>query len=121
MYKSSFIITREDSTRFNQIKGKNMVAFFRNEDLYRINVTGNGETIYYTIDEGEIVGVNQALCSDIIIYLENDEISKISFLVKPNGVMTPPDDENPENLKLEGFRWLDSFRPINKWDIFIWE
>lgn len=121
MYNSAFIITQEDSIRFNQIKGKNMIAFFRDDDLYRINVTGNGETIYYTIDEEEIIGVNQALCSDIIIYLENEEISKISFLVKPDGIMTPPGDEDPENLKLEGFSWLESFRPLNKWDIFKWK
>ncbi|MCK4700786.1 MAG: organic solvent tolerance protein OstA, partial [Bacteroidales bacterium] len=121
MYNSAFIITQEDSIRFNQIKGKNMIAFFRDDDLYRINVIGNGETIYYTIDEEEIIGVNQALCSDIIIYLENEEISKISFLVKPDGIMTPPDYEDPENLKLEGFSWLESFRPISKWDIFKWK
>jgi len=121
MYNSAFIITREDSTRFNQIKGKNMTAFIRNDELYRINVTGNGETIYYTMDEEEIMGVNQALCSDIIIYLENEEISEISFLVKPDGIMTPPDDEDPVNLKLEGFSWLELFRPLNKWDIFKWK
>jgi lipopolysaccharide export system protein LptA len=121
MYNRAFIITQEDSIRFNQIKGKNMIAFFRDDDLYRINVTGNGETIYYTIDEEEIVGVNQALCSDIIIYLENEEISKISFLGNPDGIMSPPDYEDPENLKLEGFSWLESFRPLNKWDIFKWK
>lgn len=121
MYNNAFIITQEDSIRFNQIKGKNMIAFFRESNLYKIDVTGNGETIYYILDEGEIMGVNKVLCSDIIIYLENGEINKISFLDKPDGIMTPPDDEDPENLKLDGFNWLELSRPLNKWDIFKWK
>ncbi|MCH7657796.1 MAG: hypothetical protein IIB05_05705 [Bacteroidetes bacterium] len=98
-----------------------MIAFFRESNLYKIEVTGNGETIYYILDEGEIMGVNKVLCSDIIIYLENGEINKISFLDKPDGIMTPPDDEDPENLKLDGFNWLELSRPLNKWDIFKWK
>lgn len=121
MFNNSFIITREDSIRFNQIKGDDMVAFFRENELYRINVKGSGETIYFSKEDEEIIGINQAICSNIIIFIEDKEISQISFLVKPDGIMNPPDDKDPSELKLDGFRWLGSFRPLSRWDIFEWE
>ncbi|GAH68303.1 unnamed protein product, partial [marine sediment metagenome] len=49
--KSSFIISKEDTSKFNQIKGKNMVCHFRDNELYRIDVKGNGQTVYYPVDE----------------------------------------------------------------------
>ena len=58
----------------------NLIGFFRKNKLARINVNGNGQTIYYLKDEGELIGVNKAESSNIIIYLNNHICNCIYFI-----------------------------------------
>ena len=116
---SSFIISQKDTTVFNQMKGKRMVCFFRDNKLYKINVSGNGQTIYYPEDDdNEFIGMNKAECSDLIIFLDEGDIDRINFLTKPDATMYPL-QEAPENEKiLKGFKWHGQERPRKKEDIF---
>ncbi|MBK7855861.1 MAG: hypothetical protein IPJ79_14115 [Bacteroidetes bacterium] len=44
---AAFMTSYEDSARYNQVKGKTMMGFFENNELYKIDVNGNGQSIYY--------------------------------------------------------------------------
>ena len=121
MISSSFIISQSDSIRFDQIKGKNMTGYFINNRLVRVEVKGNGQTIYYAKDQEELIGINRAESSDLIIYLKNNKIDRINLILAPKATLYPPDDtENIETI-LKGFIWLEKFRPASKEDIFVWE
>lgn len=121
MHKSAFIVSQEDSSRFNQIKGKDMIGYFRDGELYIIDVIGNGQTIYYAIENNEIVGVNQAESSNITIHIKNKKIYRIKMITKPDGILNPLDEVTENELFLKGFSWLDKDRPKTKWDIFRWK
>lgn len=118
LYNSSFITSQEELTLFNQIKGKNMICHFRNNQLYQIDVNGNGQTVYFPKDDNEIAGVNLSECSNIKIFLENNEVSRINFYTKPVGAMYPLEQAPENKLKLKGFDWQFELRPKNKHDIF---
>ncbi|MBN1180786.1 MAG: hypothetical protein JXB49_00765 [Bacteroidales bacterium] len=120
LYAASFIVAMEDSIRFNQIKGKNMVGYFRDNELYKVYVTGNGQTIYFPKDEEELIGVNKAESTDLIIYFKENKPDKIYFLNNPVATLYPPDDLPKADLYLNNFRWLDKYRPKSKEDIFVW-
>lgn len=121
----AFIISQADSIRFNQIKGRKMTGFFNDNDLRKVLVEGNGQTLYYAVEESndtltpqKILGVNWAECSNILIFIGENEIERISFLTKPNMTLYP-DHKLPDNKKsLEGFRWEVGLRPNKKSDIF---
>lgn len=115
---NSFIIQEFDSTKYNQIKGKNMVGYIRDQQLYQIDVNGNGQSIYYPADDKELIGVNKAESSNIVIYLSENRIKRITFVGKPVGVMNPLMDVVPEDTMLEGFNWREAERPRSKHDIF---
>jgi len=117
--QSAFIITQEDTTKFNQIKGREMTGFLKNNKLYKVEVYGNGETIYYTKDDKKIVGVNKAVSSNLIIKLQNNQVAKINMMTDPEGTLSPLD--RAEDVKLKGFKWLENHRPGSKKDIFKWE
>lgn len=119
--KSAFIASQEDSVRFNQIKGKEMVGYFRNNDLYLIDVKEEGKSVYFTKDNDKLIGVNKAECQNMKIYLHQNKVKKIIFLKSINGTLHPMDNEANVELKLSGFNWYTQFRPKNKQDIFIWE
>ena len=117
MYRSSFIISQEDPGKYNQIRGKNMTGFFREGRLYRIDVFGNGQTIYFVRDGEEIVGVNRVESSDIRIFVKDNKIERIRLLTMPDGILNPPGETPPEELKLKGFAWYDDIRPRDKNDV----
>jgi lipopolysaccharide export system protein LptA len=109
---NSFVVSIDTLKNFNQIKGRDMEAFFNEGDISNINVYGNGESIYFPLEnDSVIVAMNRILCSDIYIYFEENQLSSIKFDVKPEGKFIPPHEITPENTKLDGFAWRVEERP----------
>jgi hypothetical protein len=118
LYNSAFITSKVDSLRYDQVKGRSLTGYFKDNELYKIDVNGNGESIYYLVDGEEIVGVNTTRCSSIEIYVENGKIIEIFERQSPEGVIDPPLITPGSNLLLPGFNWFDSIRPKKILDIF---
>lgn len=116
--KNSFIISKQDSGQFDQIKGKEMIAYVVNQELSSINVNGNGQTLYYAREEEEIIGLNRAESSKISIQFLDGKIHKIIFRKAPEGELKPLLGLTEEAKRLSGFDWKSNIRPINKNDIF---
>jgi lipopolysaccharide export system protein LptA len=105
MIGNAFLIAREDSTKYNQIKGRDMFGKFYENELRKIFVKGNGQTVYYAYDENQkMIGVNRADCSNLIIRIENSEVKRVTFLTKPNATLYPPGQIPKGELFLKGFR-----------------
>ena len=123
MNNNAYIISQYDSLRFNQIKGKKMIGHFIENDLRKIDVNGNGETIYYIKDDedGSLSGVNKAECSDMAIYINENKVEKLKMFKKPSGIMHPPKEVNPADMLLKDFEWFKDYRPQNADDIFVWK
>ncbi len=122
MYDSAFVISEEDDLGYNQIKGRQAVGHFRDNDLWRIDVFGNGETLYYVREEdGTLVGINKALSSDIVMFVEDRVVTGIHFLSRPDAQMFPPGELSREEQLLRHFQWMDHRRPKEKEDIFVWQ
>jgi lipopolysaccharide export system protein LptA len=120
MLNSAMIIGKEDTLRFNQVKGKKMIGFFSGGMLRHINVNGNGQTIYFAKDGDELLGMNKAEATNLVIYLKEKKMTRLVFLVKPTGTMFPIDKIDPKEMMLKGFKWLDEYRPLTRDDIFVW-
>jgi len=118
MQSTAFIVSEEDTSRYNQIKGKNMTGFFSDNKLYRINVDGNSQSIHYAKDDEEVIGINKSESSNIVILLEDQKVSQIKFLVKPDQKLHPPGDLPRNEALLKDFKWLKEERPQSKFDIF---
>jgi lipopolysaccharide export system protein LptA len=119
LYNSAFITSEVDSLRYNQIKGRSLTGYFKDNKIIKIIVDGNGEAIYFLTDGEEITGVNNNVkCSTIEILFENGKISEINEYQNPEGSVDPPDQNKPETLRLDGFSWHADLRPKNKNDIF---
>jgi lipopolysaccharide export system protein LptA len=121
--KDAFIASQADSTHYNQIKGREMTGYFREGQLYKVDVNGNGETVYFIKEESsdgdKDVGMNKVICSDITIYIDSSKVKLIKFMDVPSGVMHPQDKIPQEDMVLKGFNWDESGRPFRKEDIFI--
>jgi len=116
--RNSFIISKQDSNMYDQIKGKDMVGYIINNKLNNIEVDGNGQTLYYARDKQQIIGLNRAESSKISIRFRDGEIHSISFLKAPEGELKPLHELTEEEKKLKGFDWKIYLRPLSKYDIF---
>jgi len=122
--KNSFIISEAIPGKYNQIKGKRTVGYFEDNELYRIDVFGNGQIIYFPTEQKEeqtsISGLNRVDCSDVSLQVSNNEIVKVSLLTKPSGALHPMSKAQEREFTLEGFFWDTSQRPMSREDIFFW-
>jgi lipopolysaccharide export system protein LptA len=107
-----------DSTRFNQIRGKNMTGYLKENKLYKIDVIGNGQTIYYAKNSKQKnFGVNRADCSDLRIFIEDNKINSITLLKEPDGTLYPIKQLAVRELRLKGFMWYAERRPRSKLEL----
>lgn len=109
---NSFIITQDTVKNFNQIKGRNMTAFFKDGSMDKLYVYGNGESIYFALEnEVDVVGMNKIFCSDMIIRLIDNKVDNITFYTNPDAVFIPPHELLEPETRLPGFRWRLEERP----------
>ena len=120
LYKTGMIIAPHDSTHFNQIKGTQMTGYLRDNDLYKVDVFKRAQTLYFPIDDNEIVGVNKGESNDLTIYLKDRAIKRLVYRSQPQSDMYPIDNMAEADMRLGGFVWYDDIRPKSPTDIFIW-
>ncbi|OQX79731.1 MAG: hypothetical protein B6D64_04335 [Bacteroidetes bacterium 4484_276] len=124
MTNLSFIISTDkfDIEKFNQIKGRDMVGYFEDNELNKINVQGNSETIYFVREEdGALIGINKALASNMSIIIGDRQLTDIFYYDKPDAHLIPESSYPEQELKLKNFKWLGTQRPNNRYDIFKWD
>ncbi len=118
LYNTAFVTSEVDTFRYNQTKGRSLTGYFKNNELFKIDINGNGEVIYYLLDNENVAGRNQTKCANIEIYVEKNKISEIYEFGNPEGFIDPPSIQLPDTIRLAGFMWLDTLRPKKKSDIF---
>ena len=113
---NSFVISQDTSKNYNQIKGRKMIADFKAGKLAKVFVNGNGESIYFAIDEktGTLTGMNNVTCSNITIRFKEGKVNSISFIKQPDGNFIPPHELEEENTRLQDFKWRADERPLKK-------
>ena len=103
-----------DTAYYNQVKGKEMISFFENGKVYRNDVNGNAQTIYYLQEEegADVTALMYIESSAITFYLDDGSIDKISYKQNPEYVLYPMEmvPESQER-KLQGFDWQEDRRP----------
>ncbi len=103
-----------DTAHYNQVAGKEMTSFFRDNQIYRNDVNGNVRTIYYMQedDSPEITLMAYIESGDMTSYIENQQIVGITYRGNPSYIFYPI-DKIPETqaTKLEGFKWEADRRP----------
>lgn len=120
MLQNAFAASLADSGMFNQARGKNMYGYFTNNELTRMEIAGNGESIYYAKDEhGGFIGVNKAVCSNMVLYFDTArKVDRIYFITQPDATLYPLSAFPAEESKLRNFVWLEALRPKSKEDLF---
>ncbi|HEY9045664.1 MAG TPA: OstA-like protein [Ohtaekwangia sp.] len=113
MIANSFVISQDTLINFNQVKGRRMTTFFKNQKIDHVEVIGNGESLYFALDEktNASMGMNKIICSNITIRFKEGKVNNLSFYVKPEASFIPPHELKIEDTKLKGFSWRGKEKP----------
>ena len=108
-------VAQIDTAHYNQVAGKEMIAFFNeNNEIYRNDVNGNVQTIYYMQDEGtaDVTMMAYIESGDMTAYIENRQLKGITYRTNPTYYFYPI-DKIPEDRekRLKGFGWHENRRP----------
>lgn len=110
---------------YNQIAGKKIVAYFKNNDLLKSVVTGNAQTIFFPEDETKTdslltrkrMGMNRLYASQLVIYIDSNQLTGITYEDQPDGAFYPLEKINREELFIPNFNWKNALRPRSLDDI----
>ena len=111
---SPMMVSELDTLHYNQVAGKQMTAYFRDNAIYRNDVNGNAQTIYY-MQDGEppqITGVGVIESGDCSFYIEDKQVITIVYRKDPDWNIYPMDKiPADQELYLKGFKWEGARRP----------
>ncbi|MBQ2290938.1 MAG: hypothetical protein II248_02040 [Paludibacteraceae bacterium] len=117
---NAIAIKQEGLKEFNQLAGKEMLAFMRDGDIHIVEVKGNAETVFYPEeDDGSYLGINRTQSSFVKVFFENREIQHVLFTTATTGVLIPLDQALEEEKFLVTFFWAEEERPHQPQDIFL--
>lgn len=108
------MVTEIDTAYYNQISGKEMTAWFAENEIYRHDVNGNVETIYFLQDEpGSPVNNMLVIQSgSASFYIEQKQIVTMTYRNENDYVIYPMNNiPATQELFLKEFKWIPERRP----------
>ena len=108
-----------DSTKFNQLKGRKITAFFANNNIERLFVDGNAENLVFSVNDktNRITEMFHDRGARIKVYMENKKIIDYKTIKKVDQKVYPFKMVTAENEVLSGFIWRPQDRPKSKEDL----
>jgi lipopolysaccharide export system protein LptA len=112
MFNNSFIISQDTLKNLNQIKGRDMIAFFNKGNIRQVDVNGNGESIYFALEgDTAMTGMNKSVSSDLVLKFQDKKLQTITFLTNPDMAFIPPHELKEPDKRLRGFKWRPEEQP----------
>lgn len=124
--QNCMLVQQLDTICYNQVKGKNMVVYFKKGDPTYADVLANSQMCYYVTEDDTVantqylIGVNVGLSTDMRVYFKDREPCRVVASGNPD-MHTYPVKKLPDEWKrLKGFRWESARRPRHFRDVFVW-
>jgi lipopolysaccharide export system protein LptA len=119
---NSFVLQYDTLEYYNQVSGKNMIAYFKDDSIEIVDVLGNAQSVYFARDENNnLVGVNLGSSSDMRVDFNSEGVSNIVYLGRPKASLNPIKKVSKRALYLRNFKSYDYWRPKNRYEIFDFE
>jgi lipopolysaccharide export system protein LptA len=117
---NGFVITQDTLFNSNQMKGRTLNGYFKDGQISRLDIDGNGESLYFALEGDTLTqGVNKTLSATIKLRFADGVITRVTYGVKPDGRFTPFQNLDEETSRLTGYNWRIEEKPSME-DIIAW-
>jgi lipopolysaccharide export system protein LptA len=115
LFANAFAIQQDTVQDYNQVKGRNMIAYFRRSQMARIDVLGNAESLYFTLEgDTTMSGMNKSFSASMTLRFADNKIKQLTWLTNPEASYTPVHELKVADKELKGFRWRPNERPTRR-------
>ena len=112
MHPDAFIIQQDSIKGFNQVKGKQLTAYFKGKAIDYLHNQGNAESLYWLRDDdGSLIGVNFSQAAEMNIKMKNKQISTIRYYKDIKETLYPEEQLKDDMEYLDGFLWQSDIVP----------
>ena len=119
VFENSFLVNSTEEGIYNQVKATRMDGFLHEGIIDSVKANGSAESIYFVQDDDSAYsGINQTVSDAMDVYFKKSELQKIIFRSAVKGTLWPISQKRPSEMRLEGFKWLESRRPKTKYELF---
>lgn len=108
------MVSMIDTAYYNQISGKEMTAWFENNEIRRHDVNGNVETVYFLQDSPEepVNSVFVVRSGTASFYMEQKQVVSMTYREQNEYTMSPIEKvASMDELFLKEYKWLPERRP----------
>ncbi|MDN4753503.1 OstA-like protein [Porphyromonadaceae bacterium W3.11] len=117
--ENAFASNQLDEKYFDQMRGREMMAYFSDNKMDSLWTDGNSEAIYISLSPDSVPQeLTRTQSSKIFMLFENEEIVKIKMTPKTAARMTPVFLLESDQLTFPDFVWFPEGRPTGFQDIF---
>lgn len=116
--ENPIMVSEVDSSYYNQVTGKTMTAYFSNNEIYRNDVDGNVQTIYFQREDEKSAIVTEFVYlegASASFYIENRDVVAITYRNDVPLELYPialiPEDQMQ---RLPNFKWVPELRPTRE-------
>lgn len=115
MKNKAFAILTDTLLNYNQMKGRKMTAYFADGKISRLDIDGNGESLYFALEGDTLTqGINRILSATIKLDFINGSVTRAKFEIRPDGKFLPVQNLTDEVSQLDGFSWRIEEKPTMK-------
>ncbi|MDO7886424.1 OstA-like protein [Hymenobacter cheonanensis] len=123
LFSNAFAIQEDTVLDYNQVKGRNMIAYFRRSQMARIDVLGNAESLYFTLENDSsrsgisksyMSGMNKSFSASMTLRFVDNKIKQLTWVTNPDASYTPIHELKATDKELKGFRWRPTERPTRR-------
>ncbi|MDD4820538.1 MAG: OstA-like protein [Flavobacteriales bacterium] len=121
IHQNAFIVNQDKNNplQYNQLCGTIIKGKVINDDLRRVHIVGNAQTLYYSYDDKNIlVGVNKSVASRMMVMMRNSKVERIRFFKSPTGEILPLEEVRDEAKFLKGYILREDERPHSAEEIW---
>ena len=114
MITNAWLISRQDSTHFNQIKSTEMLGYFRDNQLYRFDALGGVSAIFYMTDENVITTINVKESRSMTASIKDGNAQRLLYMESIKSDAYPVGELPAEKQRLKDFKWRGDERPVSR-------
>jgi hypothetical protein len=118
LIENAYIISQEDSIHFDQVKSTEMVAYFRDNDVYRFDALGGASAILFLKErDSAITLMNQKESKILSAHIIDRKIQRIKYVENLKSDVRPTYKLPLDKQRLKNFNWRISEMPRSRWEL----
>ena len=120
VFDNGIIINEVSKQMYNQAAGRTLNGYFLNGVIDYVRIKGSpAESVFYPQDDDSaFTGMNRCKGDVIDMYFVDKAVNKVKFINDVDGIFFPIRKIPEDQKQLAKFKWLDSRRPKNKFELF---